>query len=157
MDNTIPLLTEPRLDVSKKKFSILIVIAAVIILVFIFQVWQFSQGYFSWLKSLLAEINPFRELVFPQQLIEESLEINLSDTELVLTPVKQETQLINKNPLSEIEEKIKEISQQTEKIKREVQKLIILDSIKKEIKAISEKTEILKIEVSKLYGKRTSN
>lgn len=134
-----------------------------------------GQDYFSWLKSVLSDLNPLKagiSLNFPSSEKSEIDHLDYSDVEFEdvtseekgvfedkgeeLVEESQEEEIVSAPELMtlpdlpEIEEKLNEITEEAKQVRQEVKRLKALDEIKKEIEIIAEKVKKVGQEVNEI-------
>jgi len=137
-----------------------------------------GRDYFSWIKSVLSDLNPLKAGIIRDFPASEDLELDYSDIdfESLMSEGKsssvplgsisedkeegfseesqeQEEEIaLESKPvtLTEIEEKINKIAEKSKKISQEIETLSVLNEIKKEIDIIAERAKKIGQEVNKL-------
>lgn len=161
----------------KRKIFVLAVLLVIFIGVFIWQAQPFGQGYFTWVKSFLAGINPFKpeEIDLSKDSGLDLSQVNLDELtkkptqeqeeeeqetgvgQIIITPEKPQPEADQpkagepaKLSLEQIEKEVKRISKQVQRIDKEVKTLQALAEIQDVIKQVSEKTALIDKELKSL-------
>lgn len=148
----------------------MVFILTLFLVVFVWQSKDFSNGYLGWLKAGILKNNPFEPDLDLNSLLSQDTGLNFSDkaaTEpLEVFSPKQESEelkelevgqvIIDVKPglvkpgLTQIEEEVKEIARQVERVDKEIQDLKSLTEIQEQIQELSQKVAELGQEINGL-------
>jgi len=153
----------------KKIFVLVLLLLVIAGGVFLWQKYQNGGRYTDRIKTILSEkVDSLKAMIIPELQLPKDSELDLSEVDFEnflpkeeISEVREEAPgeegeqeiIIIPKPrltLSEIQERVKGVAEETEKIEREVKRLSVLAEMQKEIDAIAERAETISQRISGL-------